>query len=563
MVKRKEVIFILCLFLSVILLISGVSMAAFSYSGVGQKINKITSGSIAMEYTESDNTISIDGALPTTDSTGMVRLRDGEYFDFTISSTIVGDTNINYEISAKDVTDSDAKKIDGKYIKLYLTKINNDGSETSLMAPDVYNEDTSKNVYTGRPAGEMSLYTSSMGGSESNDYRLRLYVDEDYNPQDDGGDLTFSVKVNVYGQSGDKYVPETTKTILADNTLQEEKTAMFNYTSDGKAYNKSEQDSNYITTGLYSSEDDDGISYYYRGDIDNNNVQFGSYDEDYYVYKTTSPTSSSTEYIFQTLSSCQALNSSCSESNKIKLASAGDKMYWKIIRINGDGSLRLIYNGTSINPSTTSNTIGVTPYNQTITDKKYTGYTYDGTASLIKKEVDTWYKNTLGASNYNTKVTGGRFCSDTSDLNTTNNLLMGISGAPFQRLGQTLTGLKEDNYPTLKCPTTSENYGGSYRLKAGLITADELVFAGKAVNTNNTIYLDKDTTNPFWTMTPAGYSNSAGLGYIGAQMFISNTSLTYNFANNQGYIRPVINVSTFDDFASGDGTSSNPYVLSI
>ena len=71
-------------------------------------------------------------------------------------------------------------------------------------------------------------------------------------------------------------------------------------------------------------------------------------------------------------------------------------MYWKIIRVNGDGSLRLIYNGTSITPTSTSNTIGVTPYNQTITDKKYTGYTYDGTASLIKKEVDTWYKNTLG-----------------------------------------------------------------------------------------------------------------------------------------------------------------------
>ena len=563
MVKRKEVIFILCLFLSVILLISGVSMAAFSYSGVGQKINKITSGSIAMEYTESDNTISLNGALPTTDSTGMVRLSDGEYFDFTISSTIVGDTNINYEISVKDITDSNDKKIDGKYIKLYLTKLNEDGSEEPLMAPEVYNEESNLNPYTGRPANEMSLYTSSMSSSVSNNYRLRMYVDESYNPSDDGGNLKFSVKVNVYGQSGDKYVPETTKTILADNTLQEEKTAMFNYTSDGKAYNKSEQDSNYITTGLYSSEDDDGISYYYRGDIDNNNVQFGSYDEDYYVYKTTSPTSSSTEYIFQSLASCQALNSSCSESNKIKLASAGDKMYWKIIRINGDGSLRLIYNGTSITPNSTSNTIGVTPYNQTITDKKYTGYTYNGTDSLIKKEIDIWYKNTLGVSNYNTKVTGGRFCSDTSDLNTTNNLLMGISGAPFQRLGQPLTGLKEDNYPTLKCPTTGEKYGGAYRLKAGLITADELVFAGKAINTNNTIYLDKDTTNQFWTMTPAGYSNSTGLGYVGAQMFISNTSLTYNFANNQGYIRPVINVSTFDDFVSGDGTVSNPYVLSV
>ena len=95
MAKRKEVIFILCLFLSVILLISGVSMAAFSYSGIGEKVNKITTGYITMEYTESDNKISIDGALPTTVSTGMVRLKDGEYFDFTISSNIVGNTNIN------------------------------------------------------------------------------------------------------------------------------------------------------------------------------------------------------------------------------------------------------------------------------------------------------------------------------------------------------------------------------------------------------------------------------------------------------------------------------------
>ena len=70
----------------------------------------------------------------------------------------------------------------------------------------------------------------------------------------------------VYGQSGDKYVPETTKTILADNSLQEEKLTMFNYTSDGLQFNKSEQDSNYVTSGLYSSEDDDGTSYYYRGD---------------------------------------------------------------------------------------------------------------------------------------------------------------------------------------------------------------------------------------------------------------------------------------------------------
>ena len=38
-----------------------------------------------------------------------------------------------------------------------------------------------------------------------------MYVDENYNPQGDGGGLTFSVRINVYGLAGEKYVPETTK----------------------------------------------------------------------------------------------------------------------------------------------------------------------------------------------------------------------------------------------------------------------------------------------------------------------------------------------------------------
>ena len=70
------------------------------------------------------------------------------------------------------------------------------------MTPETYKEEASSNSYTGRPAGEMSLYTSSMNSSESNNYRLRMWVDEDYNPQGDGGSLSFSVKINVYGQDG-------------------------------------------------------------------------------------------------------------------------------------------------------------------------------------------------------------------------------------------------------------------------------------------------------------------------------------------------------------------------
>ena len=214
---RKEIIIVGLMLLLVIALI-GVSWAVFNYSGLGTKLNTITTGSITMTYTESSNTISLTGALPTTDKTGMVRLNPGEYFDFTVSSTITGDVNINYEITAKDVTDSGARKIDGSNIKLYLTRLTSDGTEEQVMSPETYNEETNANNFTGRPSGEMSLYTSSMSSSESNTYRLRMYVDEDYNPQGDGGNLQFSVQVNVYGRDR---VAEEASTVLLENIPKE------------------------------------------------------------------------------------------------------------------------------------------------------------------------------------------------------------------------------------------------------------------------------------------------------------------------------------------------------
>ena len=419
--KKRENIVIIVVLIVMVIAIVGVSYAAFNYSRTGS-INTITTGAITMKYTETSNTINLTGALPTTDKTGMVRLNPGEYFDFSISSEITGDVNINYEISAKDITvlSGDQKKIDGKYIKLYLTKLNGDNEE-GLMTPETYNEEATANDYTGRPEGEMSLYTSSMNSSESNNYRLRMYVDESYNPQGDGGGLTFSVRINVYGKAGDKYVPLTTQEILEDNELQEETTNMFNYASNGSYISSFDPEEgpqygsepSQVTNGLYSMNDEDGVSYYYRGAVTNNNVQFGEYASDYYVYENNG-------LYYQSLESCREANVGYEdECTQVKLANAGDKMYWKIVRVNGDGSLRLIYNGTSANPDNSdlvnSFAVGKIPYNLESNDPKYTGYTYDNvTDSFIKKEVDTWYKNTLGSSIYDSKVIGGRFCSDSS-----------------------------------------------------------------------------------------------------------------------------------------------------
>ena len=201
--KKKQLLLSIGLVLILVLMIIGISYAAFKFTGLGKKPNTITTGAITMEYEESTNTISMTGALPTTDATGKVRLTAGEYFDFTIKSNIQGNANINWEIAAEDITASSAKKMDGKNIKLYLTKLNGE-KEEEVMAPKVYNASTSANTKTGRPSGVMSLATGTMSTSETTNYRLRMYVDEDYNPQGDGGGLSFSVKINAYGKTGKK-----------------------------------------------------------------------------------------------------------------------------------------------------------------------------------------------------------------------------------------------------------------------------------------------------------------------------------------------------------------------
>ena len=198
--NKKQLLLSIGLVLILVLMIVGISYAAFKFVGEGKKPNTITTGAITMEYTESTNTISMTGALPTTDATGKVRLTAGEYFDFTIKSNIQGNTNINWEIAAEDITPSSAKKMAGKNIKLYLTKLDSTGAETQIMAPKVYNASTSANTKTGRPSGVMSLAIGTMSTSETTNYRLRMYVDEDYNPQGDGGGLSFSVKINAYGK---------------------------------------------------------------------------------------------------------------------------------------------------------------------------------------------------------------------------------------------------------------------------------------------------------------------------------------------------------------------------
>ncbi len=564
--NKKQLILSIGLILVLVLMIVGISYAAFQFVGPGSKENSITTGAITMKYTESTNVINMTGALPTTDETGKKRLNEGEYFDFTVSSTIQGNANINWEIALEPMFLE--KMFNPSFVKVYLTELDDAGNETQVVEPTLFmNLDRGANEYTGKPASVkgtvegientiqipiFTLYSTSTNKSFSKKYRLRIWVDESYNPQGDGGDLPFSIKINAYGKTGAQ-PSSLANQVLANNTIQETKAHMFNYTSEGVSSND-ETDTNYITNGLYSAEDEDGTSYYFRGNVTNNYVQFGVYQND---YKTQT-------------SGCSGFNScySYSSTGNKTVANKGETMLWRIVRVNGDGSVRLIYEEPqSTDSGLTGPFIGSGDYNSSRDNPKYTGYTYDnGTDSEAKKVIDNWYNLAFGNSVYDKMVVKGRFCSDSSGYK-----LASEYGSPdtstywfssYDRLFQNNLNFAKDNAPTLKCPTTNETFGGSYRLKAGLITGDELTLAGAmeyfASNENFYLYNARD----YWTMTPSYYyDNGAGNTF---NIFVTVSVGGGGTAPySRGYYRPVINVSKDAIVKSGDGTKEKPYILSV
>lgn len=307
-------------------------------------------------------------------------------------------------------------------------------------------------------------------------------------------------------------------------------------------------------------EDDDGISYFYRGNVENT-VKFGEYTKDYYVYRYEYQFANSDKVgtiDFASLEECQYyasqsnINPACTEDNKVLKYSAGTPMYWKIIRVNGDKSIRMIYFGTTPD-GTDSAIIASTAYNRESNDIKYTGYTYDRDAtevdSRIKLTIDNWYNNFLKDTIYDDKIILGKFCNDTSGYQEDSFISEegGYSFAAFRRNFANMYGTGDNSSPSFKCPATTETFGGNYNLKVGLMTLDETVASGSQFALNESTYLfntevfftmsaSKVSTGA-WTVGPAADISRAGYGFTG----ISGGD--YGLEDAEG-LRPVINLTS-------------------
>ena len=166
--------------------------------------------------------------------------------------------------------------------------------------------------------------------------------------------------------------------------------------------------------GLYVTNDNFGDSYYFRGLTDNNWLQYGEYTKDYIFYRGWGDVPDQ-QVDFPTLEECQNDSGSISYNNDcsaVTIAKKGDKMYWKIVRINGDNSIRLIYNGTTQptekykvnfsgsyeNDEYVTTHIGYSYYNPKDDLAEYVGYQYiegeqhgygsNATDSKFKKTID-------------------------------------------------------------------------------------------------------------------------------------------------------------------------------
>lgn len=190
--SRKTLLIILAVTILVISVIS-LSFATFQQEYKDDSSNSIATGNISMNYTESINGISIVNAMPTSDVVGKALKGTGEYFDFTINSTIVGNASLQYEIAA--VKDSNST-IPNSDIKLYLEQ-QVSGSYEEVMAPTVFTPiNTISEV--GSPAGSMILRTVTKNKTSSDNYRLRMWIKEDAQV---GQAQSYTVKVNVYGKA--------------------------------------------------------------------------------------------------------------------------------------------------------------------------------------------------------------------------------------------------------------------------------------------------------------------------------------------------------------------------
>ena len=439
------------------------------------------------------------------------------------------------------------------------------GANLSLVYTDGKSVITSSNIMPGWSATK--TFTVTNNGEADTYYKLN--ISNITNEFVDGG-LTFSIASADGGTSvAEQAVGTTTRTISPSITIAEGATHTYTVTAKyinlntdqtpdlGKSFSytirieasqkptfkdiilaNNEVKTPITTPGaavstssealLASAEDDYGTSYYFRGAVTNNYVEFA---------------------------------------NKC----------WRIVRIGGDNTVKLILHNDNIsnasNPCSSANNsttaafvhydgnIYKSEFNSNYNDNAYVGFmygtpgstTYEAThantnKSTILTNLETWYNNNL--KTYESVIDNNVFCNDKS-----------LSSGSGYSANATDYAARERLYtskiPSLKCNGELSKITS----KIGLITADELAFAGYAVRGYiTTSYLKENATGySWWSLSPAGFYNKS-LSYV-FRVRSDNDAIDICNVNVDSSVRPVISLVSSITISGVSGTSEDPYVV--
>ena len=469
------------------------------------------------------------------------------YLDITSIDTDLKDESFRYELYK-----GDTKVKEGNFSDSYLT------SNTVTCTKNNTNH--------------IVLLTNESISTSKTSYTLYIWIDgENYTNPNTMMNKTFSFKLHADGE-GAVLLSKADATLKQLNALNSSiavdtsKTPDFSTVSGNSGVkengNTTTEGQGDGTKGVYVSEDDFGPSYYFRGAVENNYVKFGKYSSD--------------------------------ATSDVYNITTGADMYWRIIRINGDGSIRMIYAGTEAyangNTSQGTSYIGNSVYNTDIYDNTYVGYMYGTTGSssyeethnntnnsTVKTFVDNWYKTYL--SNYTDYLQDTIYCNDRSVTPVTN-----LIGTDYLGNG---TGTTKTAYssvarnrmqstatPSLKCTNMNDRFtinasngNGALTYPIGLITTDEVVLAGGFFRDYTN---DLNVTNPdyylvsnryYWSMTPDTHDSNAYIECVSSDGGLGFFPAGYNrITPNSLAVRPVISLKP-DAIIGGDGTMNNPFVV--
>ena len=507
--KRKIIltIVIICL---IGLVGIGISYAYWKFTYMQTDNNIAVSKCLKLEMSNESNAINLNNMYPISDEEG----RKLTPYSFKITNTCSMSAEYKVNLEMLEGTTLNSK---------YLASLVNNGDIKLLSSYD-----TTKTTISGSVESR-TLDNNILTPGASKEYSISLWMDKSVTLADDAQNKSFSAKVVI---DASMYTGIVDKIVAQLDTTDKCPTV----NDDGSVNVTGAESENSL---LCSAHDNYGVSYYYRGNVQNNYVKFANF-------------------------------------------------YWRIVRINGDGSIRLIYDGTSAHvngEASEDRIVGKSAFNEKNDDNAYVGYmygtpgasTYEETHanindSAIKKYIDNWYENNIKNTAYEKYLADNIFCNDRTISKSTHF----ISGAGYSQLGS--------QYRWAYGPWTGTDYGNNYiylngcnkndsfsmnsnigngalKYAIGMINMDEVVLAGTWKNDNLNFYLYSGYQ--IWTMSPSDFNSNGN--FCGVRELLSNSGL-----NDQGgsivnlilSVKPVINLKP-NSLTSGDGTINNPYTLSV